>query len=112
MKCANDFGERNSLAAVGRDVIVADDMECVGVLHSFWGGVRGVGANPLAQASQLVAVRGVPSVGEAGVAAKGAVIQGLACFGVKHGEGERLPLVAVQDLGRCPSLNELGWEGA
>ena len=75
-------------------------------------GVRGVGANPLAQASQIVAVRGVPSGGETGVAAKGAAFQGLACFGVKYGEGEQLPLVAVQDLGCCPSLNELGWEGA
>ena len=98
--------------AVGRDVIVADDVECVGALHLFWGGVRGVGDNPLAQASQLVALRGVPSVGEAGVAAKGAVLQGLACFGVKHGEVERLSVVALQDLGCCPSLNELGWEGA
>ena len=75
-----------------------------------WG--FGVGANPLVQAYQLVAVRGVPRVGEAGVAAKGAGLQGLACFGVKHGEGDRLPLVDVQDLRRYPSLNELGWEGA
>ena len=77
----------------------------------FLGGVRGVGSNPLAQASHLVAVRGVPSVGKARVAAKDAVLQGLAYFGVKHGEFERIPLVAVQDLGRCPLLNELRWEG-
>ena len=74
-------------------------------------GVRGVGANPLAQASQLVAVRGVPSVGEARVVAKGAVLQGLACFSVKYGEVKRLPLVDVQDLGRFPLLNELRWGG-
>ena len=87
-------------------------MECVSALHSFLCGVCGIGANPLTQASQLVAVRCVPSVGEVGVAAKGTVLQGLACFGVKEREGERLPLVVVQDCGRCPSLNELGWEGA
>ena len=87
-------------------------MECVSALNSFLGGVHGVGTNPLAQASQPVSVRGVPSIGEAGVAVKGAVLQGLACFCVNHGEGDRLSLVAVQELGRCPSLNELGWEGA
>ena len=32
-KCANDFGERDSLAAVRRDVIVEDDVECVGALQ-------------------------------------------------------------------------------
>ena len=70
-------------------------MKCVSALHSFLCGVSGVGANPLAQVSQLIAVKSVPSVGEAGMVVKGAVIQGLACFGVKHGEGERLPLVAL-----------------
>ena len=45
--------------------------------------VRGLSDNPLAQASYIVAVRGVPSGGEAGVAAKGVVFQGLACFCVK-----------------------------
>ena len=75
-------------------------------------GFCGVGANPLAQESQLVAVRGVPSVGEAGVEAEVAVLQVLACFGVKHGEGEQLPLVSVKDLERYTSLNEVGWEGA
>ena len=58
-------------------------------------GVCEVGANLLAQTSQLVAVRGVPSFGEARVAAKVAVLQGLACFGVKYGEVKILPLVAV-----------------
>ena len=81
--------------AVGRDVIVEDDVECVGAPYPFLCRVRGVGANPLTQASQLVAVRCVPSVGEVGVAAKGTVLQGLACFGVKDGEGKRLPLVVV-----------------
>ena len=53
-KCANDFGECNSLAAVGRDVIVEDDVECTGAFYSFlcgFRGVRGVSVDPLAQAS-------------------------------------------------------------
>ena len=50
-KSAHDFREGNSLAAVGRDVIVEDDVECVGAFYSFLCGVLGVSANPLAQES-------------------------------------------------------------
>ena len=50
-KSAHDFRECNALAAVGRGVIVEDDVECVGAFYSFLCGVRGVSANPLAQAS-------------------------------------------------------------
>ena len=50
-KIAHDFREGDELAAFGRDVIVEDDVECVGVFHSFLCGVRGVSANTLEQAS-------------------------------------------------------------
>ena len=50
-KGANDFGECDLLAAIGRDVIVEDDVESVGASYSFLCGVLGVSANPLAQAS-------------------------------------------------------------
>ena len=50
-KIAHDFREGDALAAVGRDVIVEDDVECVNAFYSFLCGVRGVSVNPLAQAS-------------------------------------------------------------
>ena len=47
----HEFREGDAFAAVGRDVIVEDDVECVGALSLFLCGVRGVSANPLEQAS-------------------------------------------------------------
>ena len=40
------------------------------------------------------------------MAAERAVLQGLACFGVKSGKGQRFPLIAMKDLGCSPLLNE------
>ena len=42
---ANDFGECNSLAEVGRDAIVEDDVEYIDTFCSFLCGVRGVSTN-------------------------------------------------------------------
>ena len=48
-KSAHDFREGDALAAVRRDVIVDDDVECVGAFYSFFCGVRGVSSNLLVQ---------------------------------------------------------------
>ena len=50
-KSAHNFREVDAFAAVGRDVIVEDDVECVGTFYSLLCGVRGVSANPLEQES-------------------------------------------------------------
>ena len=50
-KCSPAYREGDALAAVGRNVIIEDDVVCVGDFYSFLCGVRGVSANPLAQAS-------------------------------------------------------------
>ena len=42
-------------------------MKSVGAIHSFIGGVCGVGDNTLAKLSKLVAVGRVPHLGQAGV---------------------------------------------
>ena len=52
---------------VKKNFFITDDMKIVGAVHSFLGGVLGVGDNPLAQSSKLVAVRLVPRLGQAGM---------------------------------------------
>ena len=55
---------------VNRNVFITDDMKNFGDIHSFLGGVLGVGTNSLARLSNLVAVRRVPRLGQAGVTAQ------------------------------------------
>ena len=48
---ATYFGEGDSLAAVGQDVFVADDMECTSAFYVLFGRVCRVGTNALAEAA-------------------------------------------------------------
>ena len=50
----------DTFAAVNRNVFITDDVKIVDAVHSFLGGVRGVGANYLALLSKLVDVGRVP----------------------------------------------------
>ena len=43
-----------------RNVFITDDMKSVDAVHSFLGGLLGIGANYLAQSSKIVAVGRVP----------------------------------------------------
>ena len=44
--------------------------------------------------------------------AKHASLQGLACVGFKHGEGQWFPLISVKNLGCSPLLDEFQGKGA
>ena len=70
----SDFSGRKVQTTFEKEIVfITDDMKSVGVVHSFLGGVLGIGANSLAQTSNLVAVGRVPRLGQAGVTAHCAI---------------------------------------
>ena len=53
---ADDFGVRNFVSPVMRDVVIGDGFESVGGFS--W--IRSAGAHPLAKAAKFISIRSVP----------------------------------------------------
>ena len=76
--CVGDLSEM-----VRQDILVGDDMKCVGSLNPFFGGVQWVMARTLAELAKLIRVGGVPDILILGVMAELAVLKGVACVMVE-----------------------------
>ena len=88
------FGVGDLFATLLWDVLISNDIEGISAFDNL-AGLGGVGADTLAEAAEFIGVGAVPDVFVGRILAELAVLQGLACGGVKDKEG--------------PVVDEVGW---
>ena len=82
---SHNLGVRNFFAAVAGDIFVSDDLESVSSLDTLLFGDFISLTNALAQASQFILIRLVPSLLVSGLASYLATFQGFPCDCVHNG---------------------------